>query len=77
MAFLNKIGNGASMTNSIDLVCNSISVINLDGSLQSVSANNPVFTGTITGVDNVSVSQLALHQAEIDALTILILTQTI
>ena len=68
MAFLNRVGNGASMTNSIDLVCNSVSIINPDGSLQPVSANNPVFTGTITGVDNVSVAQLALHQSEIDAL---------
>jgi hypothetical protein len=61
MAFLNRLGSGANMTGSLDIVANSISVINPDGSLQSVSANNPVFTGTITGVDNVSVSQLALH----------------
>ena len=42
MAFLNKFGNGASMTNSIDVVCNSISLIGPDGTLTK-------FTGSASG----------------------------
>ena len=68
MSFINKQGSGANMTGSLDIVANSISIINPDGTLQTVSANNPTFTGTITGVDNVSVAQLAVHQTQIDAL---------
>ena len=66
MSFLNRVGNGASMTNSIDIVANSISIINPDGSLQSLTSANPVFTGTITGVDTNSVAQLAYQQSEIN-----------
>ena len=68
MSFLNKLGSGANMTGSLDVVAHSISLINPDGSLQSTSANNPVFTGVITGVDTASVAQLALHQSQINTL---------
>jgi len=72
MSFLNKVGNGASMTNSIDLVCNSISLLQADGSLQPLAmcvtvapVNAPTFTGTVGGIDSTSVAELALHTSEI------------
>ena len=58
MYCLNKDGNGACMTNSIDLICNSISLIQPDGSIQP-------FTGTVGGIDAASVAQLALHTSQI------------
>ena len=72
MSFLNKAGNGASMTNSIDLVCNSISLLQPDGSLQLLTlggtvapVNAPTFTGTVGGIDSASVVELALHTSQI------------
>ena len=57
MAFSNASSNGASITNSRDLVCNSISLTNPDGSLTSLTlggtvapATNPNFQGSVAGV---------------------------
>ena len=56
MTFYNKQGD-CSMTNSIDIIANSISLIQPDGTLQALTVggtiapvNNPSFTGTVGGV---------------------------
>ena len=72
MSFLNRVGNGASMTNSIDIVAHSISLIQPDGSLQTLTlggtiapVNAPTFTGAVGGIDAASVAELALHKSQI------------
>ena len=56
MAFYNKKGS-SNMTNSLDIVANSFSLIRADGSLQPLiigstiaPVNDPTFTGTVAGV---------------------------
>ena len=62
MSFSNSQGSGANMTGSVDIVANSISIINSDGTLSAftgsggggggggsvANTNNPIFTGTVT-----------------------------
>ena len=69
MSFWNRVGNGASMSNSVDIVANSISLIQPDGSLQTLTiggtvapVNAPTFTGTVGGIYAASVAELALHK---------------
>jgi hypothetical protein len=66
MAFYNKKGS-CNMTNSLDIVANSISLIQPDGSLQTLTiggtiapVNNPTFTGTVAGVtaDSIGLGQV-------------------
>ena len=61
MAFLNKVGQ-CNMTGSVDVVANSISLINPDGTIQQLTlggtvapVNNPSFSGTVQGVTKESV----------------------
>ena len=61
MAFLNKVGQ-CNMTGSVDVVANSISLLNPDGTLQKLTlggtvapVNNPSFSGTVQGVTKESV----------------------
>ena len=56
MTFYNKQGD-CSQTNSVDIIANSISLIQPDGSLQTLTiggtiapVNDPIFTGTVQGV---------------------------
>ena len=56
MTFYNKQGN-CNMTNSVDIIANSISLVQPDGTLQTLTiggtiapVNNPTFTGTVAGV---------------------------
>jgi hypothetical protein len=58
----NRLGSGANMTGSLDLVCNSISLIQPDGTLQALTlggtiapVNNPNLTGNVAVNNNVSV----------------------
>ena len=61
MTFYNKQGN-CNMTNSVDIIANSISLVQPDGTLQTLSiggtiapVNNPTFTGTVQGVTAASI----------------------
>ena len=61
MAFLNKIGQ-CNMTGSVDVVANSISLINPDGTLQKLTLGettapvyHPSLQGTVQGVTKDSV----------------------
>ena len=56
MTFLNRHGS-SNMTNSVDIIANSISLILPDGTIQSLTiggsiapVNNPAFTGNVQGV---------------------------
>ena len=56
MTFLNKKGS-SNMTNAVDIIAHSISLVQPDGSLQTLTiggtiapVNNPTFTGTVAGV---------------------------
>ena len=56
MTFYNKKGS-SNMTNAVDIIANSISLVQPDGSLQTLTiggtiapVNNPTFTGTVAGV---------------------------
>ena len=67
MTFYNKQGV-CSMTNSVDIVANSISLIQPDGSLQTLTiggtiapVNDPIFTGTVQGVTK---SQIGLGNVD-------------
>ena len=66
MTFYNKHG-ACNMTNSIDIIANSISLIQPDGTLQTLTiggtiapVNNPTFTGTVAGVtaDSIGLGQV-------------------
>ena len=66
MAFYKKKGS-SNMTNSLDIVANSFSLIRADGSLQPLTiggtiapVNNPTFTGTVAGVtaDSIGLGQV-------------------
>lgn len=55
MTFYNKKGS-SNMTNAVDIIANSISLVQPDGSLQTLTiggtiapVNNPTFTGTVAG----------------------------